>query len=462
MINLFRFYFILGFVSLFYSQVAISETLNQSHASRLIILLTSEAGANSTPATNPYQPESVVLPGGKILQLPKLPGAEKTYNCDLNTVLCVPAEYATIQLAANAVSPGDTVFVTAGNYGNFQVTTTGEKQAPILFVAQPGVVIDSFTSSEHGIVVRSNFSQNYYVDYVHIVGFKANAPPGRCIYFTKAIASRPMVGHVVARNICINAGREGFVISQVSESLVEYNIIINAGNGSPESARDHGIYLSNGGTGDSLIRANIISGSSTAGIHFNGDRFVNTGGTDGIISGLILDSNILIGNGQNGFNLDGVQDSLFINNILYKNTRHGIRAYAIDGSEGPKNMVVINNTFIENSSAVKFSGSMGGHIVFNNLFVNQRAEEVVVPAEHLSIANNVNNNGIEFKNLTSLNFKTLTPVQTSLFDFHVINSDNPLINNIGLSEFESISAPIIDQTGTDRVANPDAGALETN
>ena len=47
-----------------------------------------------------------------------------------------------MQHAANAVQPGDTVIVEPGTYKGFELTTSGTAAAPIVFKAQPGVVIN--------------------------------------------------------------------------------------------------------------------------------------------------------------------------------------------------------------------------------------------------------------------------------------------------------------------------------
>lgn len=404
-------------------------------------------------------PGSVLLPSGVILTLPSIPDVSGEYDCGGAEVLCVPSEYATLQLAADAVAAGVTVVVEAGRYAGFVVTTTGTAEAPIRFIARPGVIIDDFSEQDHGIVLRSDFDRDFYVDYIHVVGFTVDSPVSRCVYLTKAIASRPSVGHLIARNTCLDAGREGFVLSQMSMSWVEGNVILNAGRGSSIDARDHGIYLSNGGTGDSVVSHNVIMGSSTNGIHFNGDRFVDTGGTDGIISGLVLDGNIIVGNGQNGFNMDGVQSCLFINNVFYGNSRHAMRGYAIDGAEGPRDIVAINNTFIENNSGVKLSDGLGGHVVFNNLFVDMRDDSVVVPAADLTASTNVDRTDIAFGSLPA-SLEGATSAEIAAFDFGVTAAGRAAVVDQGSASTGGVDAPGHDLEGGARTGLPDIGATE--
>jgi hypothetical protein len=415
-------------------------------------------GAGGTGGSVTPGPSQVLLPTGVVLDIPEVPDVNGDYDCAAANILCVPSEFATLQLAADAVVPDDTVVVSAGNYEGFVLTTTGTKTEPIRFVARPGTIIDAYSSSDHGIVLLSDFDNNYYVDHVYVVGFQVESPVARCIYTSKAIASRPSMGHLIANNTCLNSGTEGFVLSQISLSVVQDNVILNAGNGSPESARDHGIYFSNGGTGNTLVRRNIIVGSSTAGMHFNGDRFVDTGGTDGVISGMLMDGNVLAGNGQNGFNMDGVQDSLFINNVFYSNGNHSIRGYAIDGSEGPKNMVAINNTMIGDASAVKMTDSLGGHVVFNNLFVDMSDQEVVIPSADLSEASNLSSTAISFVTLpANLNGD---PNEVPGYDFHVTAGQETQLVDQGQAQLAGQVAPDHDRSGALRGGLPDIGAIE--
>ncbi len=420
---------------------------------------TLDGGAPTPDAGPPLSPSEILLPTGERLAIPTAPDPSGTYECSAPEIRCVPSEYATPQAAADVVEPGDTVVVEAGRYANFVVTRTGAAGSPIRFIGRPGTIIDQFTTEQHGIVLRSAFDRDFYVDYIQLVGFRIEAPPRRCIYLTKAIASRPSVGHLIARNTCVDAGSEGFVLSQMSLSVVEDNVILNAGNGSGIDSRDHGIYLSNGGTGNSLVRRNVIMGSSTNGIHFNGDRTVDTGGTDGIISGMVLDGNVIVGNGQNGFNMDGVQASLFINNVFYGNSRHAMRGYAIDGSEGPRAIVAINNTFIENNSGVKLSDSLGGHVVFNNLFVDMRDEPIVVPSADLTAGSNVTSSSIEFVSLP-VSLEGATPAQIAAFDFRATSAGRAELVDQGQSMLGATAAPSHDLRGLPRSGLPDIGAVE--
>jgi len=296
-------------------------------------------------------------------------GGPSSTDCALPNVRCVDdapgptQEYSTIQAAADASAAGDTVVVHPGAYAGFQVDPSGAAGSPIYFFANgAGVKITSPASTGDGIRLQN-------VSHVVIDGFEIEAPPQRCIAARGATPEAPMIDVTVRRNLCKNATVEGFYLSEVSKSLIEDNEV--SGAGVKGDTRSHCIYLANAGSDDTTIRRNRLHGCKAAesnGIHMNGDLSV---GGDGIISGLVVESNVIYDNGQNGLNLDGVQSSLFQNNVIYGNARNGLRAYAIDGAAGPKGLRVVNNTLRAEQSgfALKLSEDEGGHVVFGNVLL---------------------------------------------------------------------------------------------
>ena len=51
--------------------------------------------------------------------------------------------WRTLQRAANLVRAGDQVIVRPGHYAGFNLTTSGTATNPILFSADPGVIVDT-------------------------------------------------------------------------------------------------------------------------------------------------------------------------------------------------------------------------------------------------------------------------------------------------------------------------------
>ena len=99
-------------------------------------------------------------------------------------------------------------------------------------------------------------------------------------------------------------------------------------------------------------------------------------GGHGIISGAIVESNVVYDNGRKGgagINMDGVQDSLIQNNLLFNNHATGIACFKINGAAGPKGLKIFNNTIVMASDAryaLQFGQTAGANTVRNNILYN--------------------------------------------------------------------------------------------
>ncbi len=288
-------------------------------------------------------------------------------DCNAAKTLCVGVgqKYTAIQRAVNAAKAGDTVWVFDGTYAGIQITESGTSAAPIVVKALGSQAVIT-RGGPTGDGVRFEDVSNVTVE-----GFTIQNPPQRCVAARGATAGAPMRNLTVRGITCSGAGLEGFYLSQVSNSLFENNLISRSGRAG--QSRAHGLYLANAGSKGTTIRGNRIFNNTNPesnGIHANGDLSVGGGG---IISRLVVEGNVIYGNGQSGVNLDGVQDSLFRNNLVFANARHAFRAYQIDGGQGPRGLVLVNNTFLTLPSggwAIKLTESRGGHVAFNNILLS--------------------------------------------------------------------------------------------
>ena len=153
------------------------------------------------------------------------------------------------------------------------------------------------------------------------------------------------------------------------------------------SVKEHGIYVSNSGDRP-IIRGNVSWGNRQCGIHMNGD--VRQGG-DGIISGALLENNIIYGNGRgggSGINCDGVQESTFRNNLLYDNHASGISLYRINSAAGSKNNRIINNTILMAGNgrwAINIGNRSTGNVVWNNILLNNNPSRGCINIEAESL-----------------------------------------------------------------------------
>lgn len=266
------------------------------------------------------------------------------------------APWQTLQHAANLVSAGDTVTVRAGTYVGFDLRTDGTATDPITFSAEPGAVIDQRNArTPDGINLEG-------ADYIVIEGFTLIGLPRAGI---RAVLNH----HVTIRNNRADQNGRWGIFTGFSDDLLIEN------NETSRSIDEHGIYASNSGDRP-VIRGNTIWGNRANGIHLNGD--LSQGG-DGIISDALIENNVIYGNGLgggSGINGDGLQSSVIRNNLLYDNHASGISLYQIDGAEGAKNNLVINNTIVQASNArwaINIQGPSTGNQVHNNILYNDHS-----------------------------------------------------------------------------------------
>lgn len=376
--------------------------------------------------------------------------------------------YSTIQAAVDAAKPGDTVLVHDGNYRGFTVYTSGTATNPIVIKAQgSAAVIKRPNGNGEGITLNDT-------SYITIEGFTVIGMPRAGIASHKASAAWPMRGVIVRNNTVQNSGFMNIYMSQTADSLIEGNIASG-------SATSHGIYLSNGGSDNTILRGNRCFGNAKNGIHFNGDLSM---GGDGLHQGLVIENNVIYGNIANGLDMDGVQDSLIQNNLIYGNGRNALRAFQIDAAAGPKNLKIVNNTLlVTNGSgwALKMSEDLGGHVIFNNILLNDNGAtgSISVPNTNFSSNNNALVGRLSFDGEASIvnlnaweavgfDTNSFTTTSSSLFvnastNNYRLKAGAPTINT-GLPSLNGITAPTTDILGTARPQGSahDLGAYESN
>jgi parallel beta-helix repeat protein len=233
-----------------------------------------------------------------------------------------------------------------------------------------------------------------------------------------------MRGVIVRNNTVQNSYRANIYLSQVAESLIEGNIAFG-------SERSHGIYLANGGSDNTVLRGNRCYNNSKNGIHFNGDLSM---GGDGMHSGLIVENNVLYANTDNGVDADGVENSVFRNNLIYGNGRNALRFFQIDSARGPRNLRIVNNTLLVPSSggwALKLSEDLGGHVIFNNILLsdNPRTGSISVPTT--DFASDYNIVGDRFSLNGEASIVTLAAWQMAGYDINsfVANADSLFVKS---------------------------------
>ncbi|PYM15839.1 MAG: hypothetical protein DME18_03160, partial [Verrucomicrobia bacterium] len=176
--------------------------------------------------------------------------------------------------------------------------------------------------------------------------------------------------HVTVRN-CVfgNNATWGLFTGFSDDLLIENNECFG-------SMTQHGIYVSNSGDRPTL-RGNRCHDNFAGGIQLNADVNIQPG--DGIMTGALLENNVLYNNGAGGggaFNLDGVQDSVIRNNLLFNNHASGIILFQIDGAEGPRGNQVYHNTIdmaADGRWALNFLQTTGTNVARNNVLLTRHA-----------------------------------------------------------------------------------------
>lgn len=280
--------------------------------------------------------------------------------------------WRSLQKAADRVVAGDTVLVSDGVYKPFHVIRPGSSSARIEFKAVGKNVringYEFFDDREAAISVLA--------DYVTIDGFSIDvgAKDGRVRSRGIRVSGEGgdfRKGDIVRNNVVRNAGWVGITTSYAEGVVIENNEV-------SDTKGQHGIYVANSADRP-VVRRNRSHDNAEAGIQINGDReTAREYGGDGIISGAIVEGNIVYGNGRNGsaaLDFASLQDSIVKNNLLYENQAGGIaNSDNGDGAKyGCKNNKYLNNTVIQPRGArhaLSLRHGSTGSLVLNNILIH--------------------------------------------------------------------------------------------
>jgi parallel beta-helix repeat protein len=264
-------------------------------------------------------------------------------------------------MAANRVAAGDIVYVKAGMYRGFHLTTSGRQNSRIIFASHP--------SAEKGSVIINqpnpwNKQDGINLDrasYITLSGFTVIGQPRAGIWSERN-------EFVEIRNNVIDGNKTWGILTGFSSDLLIEN------NQASRSMDQHGIYVSNSADRP-VIRGNSVFENNASGIQLNADLSM---GGDGIISNALIENNIIRANGAGGgasINLDGAQDSDVRNNLIDNARATGIALFRQNGATGSLNNRIINNTIVVDNSisnsggrwGVSISGGSTGNILRNNI-----------------------------------------------------------------------------------------------
>ena len=320
--------------------------------------------------------------------------------------------WQSIQHAANQVGPGDTVLINPGSYdGGITVDTPGVEMAPITFKGNgAGVIIEGSGGERDAFFITE-------ADYIIVDGLTIQ-------HADRAGLRISLSNHVTIRNCTFIDNFRWGIFTDFSD----YTLIEN--NESAGAEDEHGIYISNS-SDFPTIRNNRLHHNHANGLHMNGD--ISQGG-DGIISGAVVEGNIIYENGTgggSGINMDGVTNSIIRNNLLYNNHASGISLYQIDGGSGSQNNRILNNTIIMASDArwaINIPDTVDtGNQIFNNILLNQHSwkgsiliaepDQASFQSDYNIVVNGFNTNGYNADNTNGLD---LASWQALGYDTHSI------------------------------------------
>lgn len=348
--------------------------------------------------------------------------------------------WRTLQKAANTARAGDLVLVANGSYIGFETTADGTASARIVFRANGGNVVvtaPSTSSSPDNINLEG-------ANYVTVEGFIVQDAPRIGI---RAVTA---TGVIIRNNVVTRSVRTGILTGYTPEIEVSGNVVSDSG-------EEHGVYLSNSTSANDnpIVRGNECFGNLHNGIQFNGDC---TAGGDGVISGAIIEDNVLHHNGWKGFSLISVQGSTIRNNLIYQNGLSagagGIHLADEPGCGNPSNNnIVVNNTVHEpRITGIRLSNGSTGNTIFNNLVVASSTSNTIVDEGSGNFIDTVSN-----LKLASVAGLFVAPGSE---DYHLTPTSAAL--NSAVSTYRSTSAPAADIDGTNRPQGgfPDVGAYE--
>ncbi len=275
-----------------------------------------------------------------------------------------------IRKALTYAVPGATLFVADGSYKGFDMAAVkGTPKAPITIKAQGSNVIITRTNDR-----PANKANGVNQDTIYIKGSKNLVIEGLKISQAYRAGIRIEASHnVTVKNTVLANNRLGVYLSHANDIRVENNRI---------SGGLNGIYVESSGDRP-IIRGNTMTDAQDSAIHLagrmQGDGVRDTEvAEDGIISGAIIEKNILYGNGSKGdaaIGCEGVQDAVIKNNLLYNNAAMGIDIRKGNGAQGPKSVNIYHNTLsMSQGYGLLWRNSAGSNRARNNILLTRSSD----------------------------------------------------------------------------------------
>jgi parallel beta-helix repeat protein len=280
--------------------------------------------------------------------------------------------WLTLQHAVDQALPGDRILVHAGQYAGCRIERSGTPDLPIILQAAPGeIVVISSPGPENkhqSNIEIETWEGDGSVAHWIVSGFEVHGAPGW------GIDSRGSEeGH--NRHITIRANRvhHNGLNSEKTGIFAAFSDYVLIENNESFANGEHGIYVNNS-SDNFTIRGNHLHDNAAAGIHLNGDASF---GGDGMMSNGTISENNIHDNGDQGgaaINMDGVEDTLVFNNLLYRNHASGIAIFQQDGAAcSRRNRIWFNTVLmpVDGRWALIINGpDCEDNQIFNNIFLS--------------------------------------------------------------------------------------------
>ena len=292
------------------------------------------------------------------------------------------APFQTLQRAADAVTAdanahagvaaGDTVIVRAGTYPagfvlGWDTPAAGTAAAPITFQADPAAAPASVIITGRNSHTQVGIDLEPGCDHVVINGFVIDATAKQLSAYPNKGSGIKATGHYdTIENCTVKNIDYGFGIT--CDAAIGIQILDNEVYGTGWHSNGnygHGIYVA-GASDNCVLRGNYVHDNLYTGIQFNGDP--------DNVSGALVEQNRVQDNGGNGFNCDGLRNSIVRNNLITGWQNFGIVLFKIDAALPSTGNLIVNNTFAHGqagsaAAAVRLLNAATGNTLQNNVLL---------------------------------------------------------------------------------------------
>lgn len=281
--------------------------------------------------------------------------------------------WRTLQHAVDQALPGDRILVHGGEYAGCRIERSGTAEKPITLQAAAGetVVISApGPDNEHESNIEiETWEGDGRVAHWIIRGFEVKDAPGWGID-VRGSEER----HNDHITITANRVHHNGLSTESTGIFAAFSDYMRIEDNESFANGEHGIYVNNS-SDHFTIRGNRLYDNAAAGVHLNGDASF---GGDGLMSDGYIGENVIHDNGREGgaaINMDGVEETIVVNNLLYRNHASGIALFQQDGAVCSRRNQVWFNTVLmpaDGRWALIINGSdCADNQIANNILLNE-------------------------------------------------------------------------------------------